>query len=214
MLAPAYNYGPVVNHNPKVLVVTMGWHGDPSAELPEVQAFLRGLGTGADHWSKVVATYPHVVYPHHVYLGTWHDTKTFPVRATLANFNAEANRATAKFPKIKNLIVVLLPPPTSTLQQIDNACAFHSYATYGPYVALGYGANTGGCPNTDIQLSHEWAETLTDPDPVAPGWVAGDGNEVADVCQTLPAGAVRFTTGTFSVAAVWNHKTKRCATRA
>jgi len=208
MIALPYDGGPVISGHEHVLVVPWGWSSDPAGELPYVQGFLKGLGTGHDRWSRILETYPHVKYPHHVYIGTWHDTHRFPVAPTLAQFTAEADRAAAKFPHLSNLIVVILTAPQSVMQQIDNSCAFHSYASTGAYIAVSY--PTGGCPSTGVEISHEWAETLTDPDPLTPAWATFDGSEAADICGSAPGGTVQFATGTFPVAAVWDRRTWSC----
>ncbi len=209
MIALPYHGGPVIPAHEHVLVVPWGWSSDPAGELPHVQGFLAGLGTGHDRWSRILESYPLVKYPHHVYIGTWHDSHKFPATPTLDQFNAEAGRAAAKFPLLHNLIVVILTAPQAVMQQIDNSCAFHSYAPTGPYIAVSY--PMGGCPATGVEISHEWAETLTDPNPLVPAWAAVDGSEAADICESAPGGLVQLATGTYPVAAVWDRRTKECA---
>jgi hypothetical protein len=208
MLALPYDGGQVISGHEHVLVVQAGWASDPAGELPYVQGFLNGLGTGHDRWSRILEGYPRVTYPHHVFIGTWHDRHHFPVAPTLGQLGAEADRAAGKFPRLPNLIVVILTAPQAVMQQIDNACAFHAYATTGPYIAVSY--PTAGCPPTGIELSHEWAETLTDPSPMTPAWATADGSEAADICASAPAGTVRFATGVYPVAAIWDRLTRRC----
>ena len=70
-----------------------------------------------------------------------------------------------------------------------------------------------------ISGGHEYAETITDPNPDT-GWIdlsdptpPGSGGEVADKCifdTGDPAGDIRLSTGTFAMQSLWSNAADRC----
>ena len=125
--------------------------GDPVNMAPDLQAFFRGLGTGADTWSGVMTQYcegvatgsqtcgttSHVAYPTGGALaGVWEDTSSAaPPAATghqigveaLAAANHFGNTTTASNRDAQYVVV----SPTGTdpdLYQLQGFCAWHDYS--------------------------------------------------------------------------------------
>ncbi|HUY22623.1 MAG TPA: putative Ig domain-containing protein [Acidimicrobiales bacterium] len=135
--------------------------------------------------------------------------------------------------------VIVSPPltnPDGWLDPRNGYCAYHDNSgdpffaghVTGPAVAYTNfpyipDAGVGGCASTGMNgvldgvnetASHEYAETLTDPD-ASTGWLDRRGNEIADKCDYvspgLPGAAVYLTlaTGTFDVQGLWANDSGR-----
>ena len=125
--------------------------GDPVNMAPDLQAFFRGLGTGADTWSGVMTQYcegvatgsqtcgttSHVAYPTGGALaGVWEDTSSAAPPAAmghqigveaLAAANHFGNTTTASNRDAQYVVV----SPTGTdpdLYQLQGFCAWHDYS--------------------------------------------------------------------------------------
>lgn len=182
------------------------------------------------------AALKHIPYSHGVYFGTYVDTRApAPQTATMSQVAAEAVRVRAHYPGVPSLIVVVATPP-GTSNPIDiGYCAHHDNADPGrldprgqlwihmPYVTDAgvrcYAGMLGGATDgITLSLSHEYAETLTDPTMFQrQAWVMlGPMNqiEIADDCTTLPGGdgIVRMATGAFPVSGLWSDEARGCVT--
>jgi hypothetical protein len=127
--------------------------------------------------------------------------------------------------------VIVSPTGTDPDQWLDprfGYCAYHdntgdsSLGTVSgpdvPYTNMPYVPDVGGeCSSfsnpreldgADETITHEYAETLTDPIPPS-GWTDSHGDEIADKCENLAGGGpggstyVPLATGTFAMQGIW-----------
>jgi serine protease len=127
------------------------YSGDPKAMAPDLQAFLKGLGTGSETWSGVMTQYcqgvaagtqscpssntQHVGYPTGGALaGVWEDTSaTAPSQATAHQIGAEAVSAANHFGNFSPNAQYFIVSPTGTHPDGFNTlfgqfCAWHDYS--------------------------------------------------------------------------------------
>src|SRR5579872_3883250 len=134
--------------------------GDPKGFAPDVEAFIKGLGTGGELWSGVMTQYCqgvstgatscpssntfHVGYPTGgAFAGVWADEATAsPTAATAHRLAAEANRAAAHFGNTTAALnrntqyVIISPHGTNPDNYKTNGfCAWHDY-TGDPSLAI------------------------------------------------------------------------------
>ena len=76
----------------------------------------------------------------------------------------------------------------------------------------GCGANSvaGDLDGFSITAGHEYAETITDPDP-GTGWVAPDGEENGDLCAWQNLHTIDLSSGSFAVQPTWSNQDGGCA---
>ena len=176
----------------------------------------------------------HVAYPSSTVLGgVWEDTSApAPAAATATQIAQEGADAAVHFSNpVDSQYIVVSPTgtdPDGWLDPTTGYCAYHDNTqdpfiggvsgpdvpyTNLPYVpdvgsACSSFASPGPLDGADETLSHEYAETLTDPYP-ASGWTDRSGSEIADKCENLvggtPGGSVYLTlaTGTFAFQGIW-----------
>ncbi|HLX86980.1 MAG TPA: Ig domain-containing protein [Acidimicrobiales bacterium] len=176
----------------------------------------------------------HVAYPSSSVLGgVWEDTRAAsPAAATATQIAQEGADAAAHFSHPANSQYIVVSPtgtdPDGWLDPVNGYCAYHDDtqdpAIGGvtgpdvPYTNMPYVPDVGAAcssfsspgPNdgADETLSHEYAETLTDPYPSS-GWNDRSGSEIGDKCENLvggtPGGSIYLTlsTGTFVVQGLW-----------
>jgi serine protease len=177
---------------------------------------------------------PHVGYPTGGALaGVWVDTAApAPANATQAQIAAEAVAAAAHFGNTtaasnRNVQYVITSPsgtnPDNWMAQ--GFCAWHDFTTssYGDlaYTNMPYTPDAGwscgqGFVNFPGELDgvsmvggHEYAETITDQNPVG-GWIDASSEENADKCAWVDVGDgasrnLTLTTGTFAVQTTWSN---------
>jgi len=175
----------------------------------------------------------HVAYPSATVLkGVWEDTSADLSDATGTQIAQEAADAALHFSDPPGAQYVIVSPtgtdPDGWLNDRTGYCAYHddtgdpSLGTVTgpdvPYTNMPYVpdvgsdcssfADPGVLDGADETISHEYAETLTDPIPPT-GWTDRHGEEVADKCEDLAGGTpggstyVTLATGTFALQGVW-----------
>jgi serine protease len=162
----------------------------------------------------------------------WEDTSATPTAPTGTQIAQEASRAAVHFSDPTGAQYVVVSPhgtdPDGWLDSRTGYCAYHdntgdpSLGTVTgpdvPYTNMPYVpdvgaecssfADPGPLDGADETISHEYAETLTDPYPSS-GWTDRVGNEVADKCEFLAGGSpggstyVHLATGTFALQGIW-----------
>ncbi|MDH6134134.1 hypothetical protein P3T37_003536 [Kitasatospora sp. MAA4] len=225
-----YNGGPV-QHQVSVYLVFWGnqWDSDSNGVQQYETNLFNGLGTSQDNWSTVTSQYTDnsgsgPSFGGAVLGGTWvDDSSAAPGSAAQADIAAEADAGAAHFgvsgPDVQ--IVVMSPSGTSP-DGFPNSgfCAWHDYDgnvsyTNMPYVLdAGSGCGAGSVSNQldgfSIVEGHEYAETMTDPQPSS-GWVASDGEEDGDLCAWQNLAAVSLPTGSFAMQPTWSNAAGGCA---
>jgi hypothetical protein len=225
-----YNGGPV-QHQATVYLVFWGsqWDSDGNGVQQYQQNLFSGLGTGQDNWSTVTSQYTDnsgagPTFNGSVLGGSWvDDASAAPSSAAQSDIAAEADAAAQHFgvsgPDVQ--IVVMSPSGTSP-DGFPNSgfCAWHDYNGNVAYTNMPYVLDAGsGCGANSVQNQldgfsivggHEYAETLTDPQP-ATGWVAADGEENGDLCAWQGLGAVNLPSGSFAMQPTWSNSAGGCA---
>ncbi|MFE9423920.1 hypothetical protein ACFYNO_13265 [Kitasatospora sp. NPDC006697] len=225
-----YGGGPV-QHQVTVYLVFWGnqWDSDGNGVQQYETDLFNGLGTGQDTWSTVTSQYTDSsgagpAFNGAVLGGTWvDDSAAAPGSAAQADIAAEANVGAQHFgvSGTDAQIVVMSPSGTSP-DGFPNSgfCAWHDWNgtvsyTNMPYVldaGSGCGANSvgGQLDGFSIVEGHEYAESLTDPEPSS-GWVASDGEENGDLCAWQNLAAVSLPTGSFAMQPTWSNAAGGCA---
>ena len=187
-----------------------------------------------------------------VYVGTYEDTATPPNPVTPDDLAAEADAFATqqKITDLADAQIVVASQSGTCFSDgfagscgspssSNNAyCAWHSITLDAgvPYTNLPYLPDAGADCGTDwinagsagtydgfsIVGGHEYAETITDPDPVT-GWydpsdATISGGEVADKCAwggaifglTDPQGDITLSSGTFAMQSLWSNAARRC----
>ncbi|MEZ0066873.1 hypothetical protein ABIA32_002886 [Streptacidiphilus sp. MAP12-20] len=225
-----YNGGPV-QHQATVYLVFWGsqWDSDSNGVQQYQTNLFSGLGTSSDSWSTVTSQYTDnsgqgPTFGGSVLGGTWvDDASAAPAAAAQADIAAEADAGAAHFgvsgPDVQ--IVVMSPSGTSP-DGFPNSgfCAWHDYNGNVAYTNMPYVLDAGsGCGANSVQSQldgfsivggHEYAETLTDPQPSS-GWVASDGQENGDLCAWQNLGAVSLPSGSFAMQPTWSNAAGGCA---
>jgi serine protease len=195
-----------------------------------VTQYCQGAAPGAKTCPPLPAS-NHVPYPQSSVLGgVWGDPSVTLSAASAAQIAQEAANAAVHFGNPPAAQYVIVSPtgtdPDGWLDPVNGYCAYHG-ATQDvvgvsgpdvPYTNMPYVpdvgsqcssfANPGVLDGADETMSHEYAETVTDPFPVS-GWADRFGHEIGDKCENLvggqPGGSVYVTlaTGTFVFQGLW-----------
>jgi serine protease len=194
--------------------------------------YCQGVAFGANA-CPVSPLSSHVAYPSAQVLGgVWEDTSSGLTAATGTQIAQEAANAAVHFSNPAGAQYVIVSPtgtdPDQWLSPVNGYCAYHDHTQDGfpggvsgpdvPYTNLPYVPDVGtDCTSFNNPavldgagetVSHEYAETLTDPFPSS-GWTDRTANENADKCENLigdsPGGSTHVTlgTGTFAVQGTW-----------
>ncbi len=224
-----YGGGPV-QHDPAVYLVFWGsqWNSDTNGVMAYMEHLFNGLGTSQDSWSRVTSQYtdssgqgPSFNGP--VLQGTWVDASgAAPSSASAAQIAAEANAGAQHFGVSgSNVQMWVLSPSGTSPDGFPNTgfCAWHDYNGNVPYINMPYvldagpscGANAvgGWLDGFSIVAGHEYAETITDPEPTS-GWVSSDGEENGDLCAWQGLGTISLPTGTFAMQPTWSNAVNGC----
>ncbi|PYC75813.1 hypothetical protein C7C46_23320 [Streptomyces tateyamensis] len=225
-----YGGGPV-QHQVTVYLVFWGnqWDSDSNGVQQYETDLFNGLGTGQDTWSTVTSQYTDSsgagpTFNGAVLGGTWvDDAQAAPASSAQADIAAEANVGAQHFGVSGNDVQIVVMSPSGTSPDgFPNGgfCAWHDYNGNVPYTNMPYVLDAGsGCGAKQVsgQLDgfsivegHEYAETLTDPQPSS-GWVASDGQENGDLCAWQNLGAVSLPTGSFAMQPTWSNAIGGCA---
>jgi hypothetical protein len=112
------------------------------------------------------------------------------------------------------------PQTHQPITSLTDFCAYHAALSYHgariPYVVMPYDANDAGCgptpgfANFSSVLSHEIAESITDPT-VSPAWLDDEGHEIGDLCNHNNAKLAGLDHKTYTVQNVWSQAQGKCA---
>jgi serine protease len=186
-----------------------------------------------------------------VFMGTWQDVNPPPANVTLQDLDGEAKVAAAAIgitDKTDAQLVIASQSGTCFNDSFagngskckvpaSNAsyCAWHTISSGGvPFTNLPYqpdardacGQNFINSPGTydgfSIVGGHEYAETITDPNPPT-GWIdpsdeGFSGGEIGDKCAwggqpfnvVDPAGNITLSTGSFAMQSLWSNTDGKC----
>ncbi|GAA2146222.1 hypothetical protein GCM10009760_35730 [Kitasatospora kazusensis] len=206
------------------------WKKDTNGIQAYMAAMFSGLGTAHDTWSITTSQYPDAnnsapAFNGAVLGGSWSDSgRAAPAAASQRAIAAEANAAAAHFgvsgdPDAQ--IVVLSPHGTSPDGWPNSGfCAWHDYTGSVSYTNMPYQLDApkgSRCPNSalggkldafSIVEGHEYAESITDPQPES-GWAAANGQEIGDLCESNFQKVV-LPTGTFAMQPLWSNRDNAC----
>ncbi|WP_280714248.1 hypothetical protein [Kitasatospora sp. MAP5-34] len=226
-----YNGG-TVQHSPVVYLDFWGsqWKKDTNGIQKYMANMFNGLGTAQDTWSITTSQYPDgdnnpPTFNGSVLGGSWSDSsRPAPAAASQNAIAAEADAAAAHFGVTGNpdaQIVVMSPHGTSPDGWPNSGfCAWHDYTGSVSYTNMPYELDApkgSRCPNSalggkldafSIVEGHEYAESITDPQP-ASGWVAPSGEEIGDLCESNFQ-KVALPTGTFAMQPLWSNSDNAC----
>lgn len=160
--------------------------------------------------------------------GSWNDTSNVPASPTQTQIQHEAAALAAHFGGVNPDANYMVFTPTGHSQSgFGSWCAYHSssgslaysYMPYQPDAGTGCGMNfVNGLDNSygngyfdgfSIVGGHEYAETITDPQPNS-GWLDGRGGENGDKCAWIGSGqgaASNIAAGgkVFAVQSLWSN---------
>jgi serine protease len=232
-----YNGGPVV-HAPAVYLDFWGsqWNSDSNGVVQYMQSFMSGLGQSGDNWSTITSQYTDSsgqgpTFGGSVLAGTWADNGSpAPQSAAQSDLAAEAVAAAQHFGVSgDNIQIVVLSPSGTNPDGFPNTgfCAWHDFTSSSsgniPYTNMPYVLDAGascGASSVQNQLDgfsivegHEYAETLTDPEP-ASGWVDAQGAENGDKCAWQNLFAIGLSTGSFAMQPTWSNNDNGCTQQA
>ena len=232
-----YNGGPVV-HSPAVFLDFWGsqWDSDANGVEQYMQSFMSGLGQSDDNWSTITSQYSDnsgqgPSFGGSVLAGTWaDDSNPAPQSASQSDLAAEAVAAAQHFGVSGDDIqIVVLSPSGTNPDGFPNSgfCAWHDFTSSGsgniPYTNMPYVLDAGsscGANSVQNQLDgfsivegHEYAETLTDPEPSS-GWIDSQGAEIGDKCAWQNLFAINLSTGSFAMQPLWSNNDNGCAQQA
>ena len=233
-----YGGGPVA-HNPLVFLDFWGsqWDSDSNGVEQYVQSFMSGLGQSDDNWSTITSQYTDSTgqgpaFGGSVLAGTWvDDSGPAPQSASQADIAAEAVTAAQQFGVngSDDIQIVVLSPSGTNPDGFPNSgfCAWHDFTASAlgniPYTNMPYVLDAGaGCGANSVQSQldgfsivegHEYAETLTDPEPSS-GWVDSSGAEIGDKCAWQNLFAIGLSTGSFAMQPLWSNNDDGCAQQA
>jgi serine protease len=213
------------------------WTSDPNqaAAASYLESFYAGLGVEpTDNWSTVTSQYGDATgspaFDQPVYQGFWQDTNPPPTGATLDQIAAEADSfATAQgITDLADAQIVVATqsgtcPAGFEAPTCDGGsgtfCSEHAYSNE-PFIDLPYVLDAGtDCGEDFVNANgtydgfsmfggHEYAETITDPEPFTGWWDPNDqsGGEIADKCVWSPNSAdVTLSTGNFAMQPLWSN---------
>lgn len=229
----AYNGGPVA-HNPVVFLDFWGsqWDFDTNGAAQYMQSFASGLGQGDDNWSTITSQYTDFTglgpsFGGSVLGGVWFDDGApAPQSASQGDLAAEAVTAAQVFGVAGDGIQIVVLSPSGTNPDgfpYTGFCAWHDFTSSGfgniPYTNMPYVLDAGsGCGANSVQgpldgfsivEGHEYAETLTDPEP-ASGWIDSAGAEIGDKCAWQDLSTLNLSTGSFAVQPLWSNVDSGC----
>ncbi len=224
--------GGTVQHTPVVYLDFWGsqWKKDANGVQQYMAKLFKGLGTAQDTWSITTSQYPDgnnvaPTFNGAVLGGSWLDGGSPAPRSSQQyDIAAEADAAAAHFGVAGNpdaQIVVMSPHGTSPDGWPNSGfCAWHDYTGSVSYTNMPYELDApqgSRCPNAalggkldafSIVEGHEYAESVTDPQPSG-GWVDANGEEIGDLCESNFQ-KVTLPTGTFVMQPLWSNNDNAC----
>jgi hypothetical protein len=213
-------YGGPVENEPRLVLVFWGkgWSNSPGLEH-ELEATAEGLpGSG---YQKILMQYSSLYgpispdLPDSPVVEKYYDPREITTKVTGELGLREGNEVIHRTGggNDGNATYAVLPAP-GTAGVEDGTCAFHitngsGWAT-GPSVAVILDTEgTAECEPLSGTLTHEYADSVTDPDGRDSGWARPDSGypEIAEVCQAL--GPARMADGAL-VAQLWDDSKNAC----
>lgn len=213
-------YGGPVENEPRLVLVFWGsgWSSSRGLEH-ELEAMAEGLpGSG---YQKILSQYSSLDGPispdlmDSPMIEKYYDPREITTRVTGEAALKEGNEVIQRTggEDDGNATYAVLPAPGTAGVQ-DDSCAFHvtngsGWAT-GPSVAVILDTEgTAECEPPSGTLTHEYADSVTDPDGRESGWARADSDypEIAEVCQAL--GPARMADGAL-VTQLWDNSKNAC----
>jgi serine protease len=212
------------------------WDSDSNGVEQYMQSFMSGLGQSNDNWSTINSQYTDSSgqgpsFGGSVFAGSWVDNGSpAPQSAAQSDLAAEAVAGAQHFGVSGDDIqIVVLSPSGTNPDGFPNTgfCAWHDFTASSvgniPYTNMPYVLDAGsGCGASSVQNQldgfsivegHEYAETLTDPEP-ASGWVDSQGAEIGDKCAWQNLFAINLSTGSFAMQPLWSNNDNGCTQQA
>lgn len=226
-------FGGNVLTKPAVYVVYWGFGkrgSDGAGEQKYLTNFLTGVGGST--WESLLTQYyqngpVYITNPSGQLKGTWVDSSSIPTHPTDAQIQAEAAKAVTHFGYSANAsYVVATSHGHNTLGFGSSFCAYHGFTSgSASYTNLPYihdagascgenfvnGGTKGNLDGVSIVEGHEYAESITDPNPPT-GWYNNSYGEIGDICAWMkpPAGDIVLSTGSFAVQGLWSNQSSAC----
>ncbi|HEV3232602.1 MAG TPA: hypothetical protein VG245_10160 [Candidatus Dormibacteraeota bacterium] len=228
--------GGPVQHSPAVYIDFWGWNGsDPTGEAAYLQSFFNGVGGSG--WANIQTQYTDgsgaVGNPTGQLKGVWFNNTTSPSTSPSdADVAAQALVAAAHFGYSADADYFIATPSGHSDPGFAGAggsyCAYHASIadsssrpvafTNFPYqtdagTSCGMNSVNAGSAGTldgvSIVGGHEYAETVTDPQPDL-GYVDAALQETGDKCAWISIGFgasqdITLSTGTFAVQTLWSN---------
>jgi serine protease len=228
-----WHNGPV-QHPPSVYLVFWGNFqsgGDPNGEAARLTAFFGAVGGSS--WLGTTTQYSdgsgYITNPTGQLAGTWYDTSTVPKRPTQSNVAAEAVKAAAHFGhnSANTSYFIAMPTGHDPSGFRSSWCAFHSSTGSGSstvsYTDFPYSTDAGASCGEDsvnsgsaglldgvtIVGGHEYAETITDPQPNS-GWLDSSGSEIGDKCAWVSLQNTSMGGGSYPTQPLWSNAVSGC----
>lgn len=222
-----YFGGPVENEPRLVLVFWgKGWTSEPGPALAhQLEAMAEGLpGSG---YQKILTQYSSIDGPigsgsltNGPLVEKYYDPRAIPADIGAQAFDQEAVEVTKVIPpgSVLNTTYAVLPSPGTTYApgEFTGACGWHALTErynesskvleVGALAAILGTSRTESCFRPSFELSHEYAESVTDPGGAA-AWGSESGQEIADLCSYLGPG--RMADGA-RVAPLWDDSKNAC----
>jgi len=226
------NFGGPLLTKPKVYVVF--WHfgikgQDPAGEKTYMTNFLKYVG--GSPWESVLTQYG-VTNPAGQLAGTWvDDTNAEPAHPSDAQIQTEAGKLMAHFTFNADASYVVATSHGHGSPGFGSSyCAYHGATTQGghtiSYTNMPYihdagancgenfvnGGTAGKLDGVSIVEGHEYAESITDPQPPT-AWYNSTYGEIGDICawQTPPAGNIVLNGKNYAVQGLWSNNTTKCS---
>ena len=196
---------------------------------PILDQYCEGIPAGTSNCQSGTPIHPNGS----VYGGTYQDMGGLaPSKATTAQLAAEALKAATSFGDYSSNAQYVILSPSGTHPggfTGKNFCGWHASTSIPAadgggnlsYTNLPFVPDLGVGPCTTVSNptlldgyesteTHEFAESATDPFP-STGWLAGNGEEVGDLCVSLDAHET-LGVGTYDVQGLWSDAAKGCVT--
>jgi serine protease len=237
-----YHGGPVSTAAAVYIVFWGDWSGATDAHN-YVTGFFGGVG--GSRWGNTTKQYCGTVGGTTACPGNasnqlagnwWDDASSIPNSPSQSQIAAEASNLAAHFnvtPGPNDDFMVFTSPGHSENGFGTQWCAYHSsnssglsysYMPYQPDALQACGMNfvnggsAGYFDGFSIVGGHEYAETITDPQPNT-GWLDGRGAEIGDKCAWIPPGSgpggatdLHLSGGSYAVQSLWSNAAGGCVT--
>lgn len=225
--------GNLIDHGGPVLATSKTyyiWWGNQNVWPTDANSGLTSLAQGFNNSTFLNDIFPQYMHGSSVttsFVESLYDATSPPNRgpsvSTIVNEACQVIGANHLTPDSSAVYVVL----TANFPAHVNYCAWHSYGTCnGKTIQVAYMPNTtgvAGCNDPVFTcnqltqgtngianvLSHEFSETITDPNQNA--WYDSSGSEIGDKCAWTFSQCVNLTNGSWQLQREWSNKISGCA---